>query len=64
MTLSKDNATKIQNVFEFETTIKTMNMNDEFIKVLNQYDSIISGTNDSKTIKEVCKQVLSKYDGG
>lgn len=62
MTLSKDNASKIQGIYEFATTIETIEINDaDFINTLQSTDSIISATNDSKTITEACKQALSKY---
>lgn len=61
MSLSKDNAMKIQNIYEFETTIATITLNNEFIKTIEQYDSLLSETNDKDAIKEICKQLLSKY---
>lgn len=61
MSLSKDNAMKIQNIYEFETTVTTITLNNEFIKTIEQYDSLLSETNDKDAIKEICKQLLSKY---
>lgn len=61
MSLSKDNAMKIQNIYEFQTTVTTITLNNEFIKTIEQYDSLLSETNDKDAIKEICKQLLSKY---
>jgi len=67
MTLDKDNATKLQGYYKdknIQTILKTTTINDSnFINSLKQYDTILKETNDNATIKEICKQVLSKYKG-
>lgn len=67
MTLDNDNVTKLQEYYNnkgINTIVKTTLLNNsDFINELKQYDSIIKQTNDDETIKEVCKQVLSKYEG-
>lgn len=67
MTLDKDNATKLQGYYKeknIQTILKTTTINDiNFINSLKQYDIILKETNDNATIKEICKQVLSKYKG-
>lgn len=35
---------------------------EKFIEILNQYDSILSNTDDNKTIEVICNQVLSIYE--
>lgn len=68
MTLENDNVTKLQEYYKnkgIPTIVKTTTLTDsEFIASLKQYDSVLKGTNDNETIKEVCKQVLEKYKGG
>lgn len=64
MSLLRENALKIQNAYDFKTSLRRVDMSNDFVNELKQYDSIISETEDSDTIKEVCKQILSKYDGG
>ena len=36
--------------------------NESFITVLDQYETMLSETTDSKTIGAICSQVLSKYE--
>lgn len=33
-----------------------------FIEVLNQYEQLLTGTEDEKTIKAACAQILAKYE--
>ena len=67
MTLEEDNVTKLQEYYQnkgIHTIIKTTTLNDsDFITSLKHYDTILKETNDNATIKEICKQVLSKYKG-
>lgn len=63
MSLVESNAIKIQNAYEFSTTITTVNMNNDFVQSLKQYDSLLSATDDKDAIKEICKQILVKYKG-
>ncbi|MEG2322071.1 MAG: hypothetical protein RSB71_01095 [Bacilli bacterium] len=67
MTLDNNNATKLQTYFEnkgLKTIIKNISMTDKtFLKSLEEFDKVIKETNDDMTIKEICKQILSKYKG-
>ena len=55
----------VENYFRskgIDTIVKTTTLNDyNFITTLNQYDTVLKQTTDGSTIKEICKQVLSKY---
>lgn len=63
---SRDNALKIQKYYKslgYDTYIKEkMTDNKSFIKVLKQYDQLLSSTNDDNTIKVICNQILAKYE--
>lgn len=67
MTLDEENVTKLQDYYKDKgvyTIVKKTTLNDtDFISSLKQYDIILKETSDSSTIKEICKQVLSKYKG-
>lgn len=67
VTLDRENVTKLQQYYKdknITTIVKTTTINDSnFITSLRQYDTILKETNDSSTIKEICKQVLRKYKG-
>lgn len=62
----KDNAVKIQNFYKkigYETYIKEKIVDShDFVKVLNEYDNVLTKTNDDESIKAICNQVLSKYE--
>ncbi len=66
ITANKDNALKIQNYYKsigYDTFLKEKITDDEdFINILNQYDSLLSKTDDSESIKVICNQVLAKYE--
>lgn len=66
ITANKDNALKIQNYYKsigYDTFLKERITDDEdFINILNQYDSLLSKTDDSESIKVICNQVLAKYE--
>lgn len=68
MSLDENNIKKIQSYYDdlgITTIVKTTTLTDNsFIEALRQYDTILTETNDKDTIKEVCKQILSKYEGG
>lgn len=68
MTLNNENVTKLQEYYKnknIPTIVKTTTISDaDFIETLKQYDKVLQETSDADTIKEVCKQVLSKYQGG
>jgi len=65
MTLDSENVSKLQNYYKdkgINTIVKTTTLNDsDFINSLTQYDTILKQTTDKSTIKEICKQILSKY---
>lgn len=35
---------------------------DGFLEILSQYDALLQGTEDSKTMEAICNQVLAKYE--
>ena len=63
--LHSSNVDKIQEYYQskdIDTIVKTTTLTDqEFIASLRQYDMVLNNTDDEDTIKEICKQVLSKY---
>lgn len=67
MTLDSENANKLKEYYKnngINTIIKEMQIsNDDLINNIKVYDTIIKNTNDNITIKESCKQILSKYEG-
>lgn len=67
LTINEENVTKLQEYYKeknIPTIVKTTTLTDyNLISSLKQYDTILKETNDSATIKEICRQVLSKYKG-
>ena len=65
ISLDSSNINKLQEYYkskDINTIIKTTTLTDqEFIETLRQYDMVLNNTSDEDTIKEICKQVLSKY---
>ena len=65
ISLDSSNVNKLQEYYknkDINTIIKTTTLTDqEFIEILRQYDMVLNNTSDEETIKEICKQVLSKY---
>ena len=65
VTLDSNNISKIQEYYKdnnIDTIIKTTTLTDkDLINTLRQYDMVLNNTNDKDTIKEICKQILSKY---
>ena len=65
ISLDSSNVNKLQEYYknkDINTIIKTTTLTDqEFIETLRQYDMVLNNTSDEETIKEICKQVLSKY---
>ena len=65
ISLDSSNVNKLQEYYkskDINTIIKTTTLTDqEFIETLRQYDMVLNNTSDENTIKEICKQVLSKY---
>lgn len=66
LTSSKENSNKIIEMYKSQNieTIEKEKIvdNSEFIEVLNQYDRLLSKTDDSETIKTIINQILSKYE--
>lgn len=67
MTLNEENVSKLQDYYKnkgITTIVKTTTLTDaDLITTIEQYDTILSQTTDNATIKEICRQVLSKYKG-
>ena len=65
ISLDSSNVNKLQEYYknkDINTIIKTTTLTDqEFIEILRQYDMVLNNTSVEETIKEICKQVLSKY---
>lgn len=63
---NKNNAIKIQNVYkesEIDTIIKESVVDSsDFIEILDNYDEILSKTDDPESIKVLSKQTLAKYE--
>ena len=63
---SYTNALKIQEFYKktgYEVEIKEKVVdNNEFVKILDEYDNLLSKTEDEKAIEVICNQVLSKYE--
>lgn len=64
LTLDEKTAFKIQKYYDKYNTkiVKKVTDNKQFLAVLGQYDEILLKTNDTKTIKTISHQVLSKYE--
>jgi len=66
ITKSKENSEKLKDFYNslgYITYIKEISVDsDAFISVLEQYDNLLTETDDEKTIKAICSQVLSKYE--
>ena len=66
ITLLEENMNKIKGYYEekgYNTYVKEININnDDFLTVLEQYDSLLSGSTDSEVIGTICSQVLNKYE--
>lgn len=63
---NKENLSKIQGIYKekgYDTYIREKELdNEKFIKVLEQYDTLLSKTDDNKTILIICNQVLERYE--
>ena len=63
---SKKNSQKLKDFYEklgYITYIKEINISSKsFMEVLEQYDKLLENTDEEKTIKAICSQVLSKYE--
>ena len=65
ITKNKNNKKKIVDSYELLTNIYMKRVkidNEDFIEVLNQYDTLINQTNDKTVIINAEKQILSKYE--
>lgn len=64
---SKKNIEKIKGLYEkksYNTYVETkVTDNEEFLKILVQYDEILSETENEDAIRTIVNQVLSKYEG-
>ncbi len=65
ISLDSENVDKLQEYYKnkgINTIVKTTAISDnELIESIKQYDMVLKETNDDETIKEVCRQILSKY---
>ena len=65
-TKESDNINIIKKYFDsinYSIYAKEMNVNNEqFINVLEQYDYLLSAVENPETIKNVCKQIVTKYE--
>lgn len=66
ITFLEENMNKIKGYYEdlgYITYVKELPVdNDDFITVLNQYDSLLKASEDKEVIGTVCSQVLNKYE--
>lgn len=66
ITFLEENMTKIKGYYKekgYNTYVKEISVNNEnFITVLEQYDSLLKESADSEVIGTVCSQVLNKYE--
>lgn len=66
ITKSENNLKKLKDHFKqkgYDIYITDIYIdNIKFLETLDQYEKVLSETNDSKTIDAVCSQVLSKYE--
>ena len=65
ISLDSENVDKLQEYYKnkgINTIVKTTAISDnELIESIKQYDMVLKETNDDETVKEVCRQILSKY---
>lgn len=66
ITFLEENLEKIKGYYEkkgYITYVKELSVdNEDFITVLEQYDSLLQGSDEEEIIGTVCSQVLSKYE--
>lgn len=66
ITFLEENLEKIKGYYEkkgYITYVKELSINNEnFITVLEQYDSLLQESNEEEIVGTVCSQVLSKYE--
>lgn len=65
-TMNKDNILKIQNYFKslnYSVYVKEKDLsNYKFVNILQQYDYLFGKINKEETVKNICKQLVKKYD--
>lgn len=63
---SQKNMEKLKGFFEklgYDIYVKQISVKSSaFLEVLNQYEQLLDGTDDEKTIKAACSQILAKYE--
>lgn len=66
ITKNEENLEKLKGYFEslgYNIYVKDFYISSEaFITVLEQYEMMLSETNDNKTIGAICSQILGKYE--
>lgn len=66
ITKLSENANKLKEFFNekgYNIYVKEINIsNKEFLEAINNYDELLSKTNDSKSIQTLCNQILNKYE--
>lgn len=66
ITKNEENLDKLKGYFDslgYNIYVKEFYISSEsFITVLEQYETMLSETNDSKIIGAICSQILSKYE--
>lgn len=63
---SDENLEKLKGFFKdmgYDIYVKKYTVSSTaFLEVLNQYEQLLKGTNDKKTIQAACTQILAKYE--
>lgn len=63
---SQENMEKLKGYFNqkgYDIYVKEISVaSTAFLEVLNQYEQLLKGTNDEKTIQAACTQILAKYE--
>ena len=66
ITFLEENMDKIKGYFKqkgYDTYVKEISISDQnFIMVLEQYDSLLKESNDYEVIGTICSQILNKYE--
>lgn len=66
ITLLEENMNKIKGYYGekgYNTYVKQLSINNEdFIIILEQYDSLLKESSDTEVIGTVCSQILTKYE--
>ncbi len=66
ITKSKENMEKLKGYFNqkgYDIYVKEISVaSTAFLEVLTQYEQLLSGTNDPKTLEAACSQILAKYE--